>query len=898
MVYPDRMTVMDDVEKQIRSIEATHRGFLYQHLYATACLIRMADDEIEAVRVELDEDVEIVVAGHEHYVQIKHYKDPVYRSDLESSLARFTSWASGGTAAGRSMRILISSSPAPILLRSLKANVLDDDIALHWPDGPVPPHPLPPVLPSIREAMQWCEQAASKLPLSELKPLSLVMKVVAEVQLAASGQRDGPGHDGHIFKPSDLPRLFEQYLRSLSRTPELQSGYRDHLTNVTFSSRERVRIIAGHSGSGKTTWVAYEGARSADIVIYVDCASVDRSGFVSYLAREIAAVAEGTSGSTFGDIFRPNREPREYLRLASELQFSRPVTVVMDNAHSLAADEAVRLLNSETRVRWLLLGQYSDDITHIAMMMGVAIEPMPAWSNQSILNELQLVTGSIQPDTVARTSRITGGLPLFVRQFAALVQSEYGGDAGRALVAIETATHTTLTAAEVILGRVFASATDVDLAVMGALSLVNSYLLDAEVIKCGADVWGLRESVVAASVRKLSASGYIDRPRQGALRLHDAVRTLVLSSERVSPENRSRCAASLFDQIRPQKGRPLSYERVKDCVSILVSERLDKELVAFAGDASEIIYQTGAEQIAAPVLLGVVRRLGDTVSGDTLLFALEAGAYWALQANNRVEAAKYVEEMAPIALRPGVSDNARGAVALKRLSLRVDSAEIAYGEATVLALADDARRVVDYTYGVALIEEGKVDAGRAVLEKTMLSYAKHLGVTQPTSHRDPQILIPAGCGPAETMEKFADCIDALARTRAAEPCGGDLGQTGKLYIKMPHLAFLHAMKVYGLAKSPTSQLRAGLALADVLLESSKYSESTMVLVGLRPVAKNLDQSDVLVVESMLSVSLAYEKRYEEARRCWMYVEPHIEAAPEPLRTTLVSHAAYFKALLP
>ena len=44
---------------QLVRIEAVHRGFLYQHLYAFGCLLLAQKASVEAVTVELDEDIEL-----------------------------------------------------------------------------------------------------------------------------------------------------------------------------------------------------------------------------------------------------------------------------------------------------------------------------------------------------------------------------------------------------------------------------------------------------------------------------------------------------------------------------------------------------------------------------------------------------------------------------------------------------------------------------------------------------------------------------------------------------------------------------------------------------------------------------------------------------------------------
>lgn len=57
--------------RQLARIEAVHRGFLYQHLYAAACLFRAARSGVTQIVVENDEDVEVVLPDRRIYAQIK-----------------------------------------------------------------------------------------------------------------------------------------------------------------------------------------------------------------------------------------------------------------------------------------------------------------------------------------------------------------------------------------------------------------------------------------------------------------------------------------------------------------------------------------------------------------------------------------------------------------------------------------------------------------------------------------------------------------------------------------------------------------------------------------------------------------------------------------------------------
>lgn len=75
--------------RQLERIEAVHRGYLFQHLYAVACLFLAAKAGATAVVAEHDEDVEIVLPGRRLYVQIKTRSQGLIASDISGALTRF-----------------------------------------------------------------------------------------------------------------------------------------------------------------------------------------------------------------------------------------------------------------------------------------------------------------------------------------------------------------------------------------------------------------------------------------------------------------------------------------------------------------------------------------------------------------------------------------------------------------------------------------------------------------------------------------------------------------------------------------------------------------------------------------------------------------------------------------
>ncbi len=75
--------------QQLERIEAVHRGFLFQLLYAEACLFLAGTAGVTDIVVEHDEDVEVVLLGRRLYIQVKARRETLIYSDIEGSVRRF-----------------------------------------------------------------------------------------------------------------------------------------------------------------------------------------------------------------------------------------------------------------------------------------------------------------------------------------------------------------------------------------------------------------------------------------------------------------------------------------------------------------------------------------------------------------------------------------------------------------------------------------------------------------------------------------------------------------------------------------------------------------------------------------------------------------------------------------
>jgi len=115
---PEPPEVVD--RDQLQRIEATHRGFLYQHLYGARYLLLSGGQGVTAIVVEGDEDLEIVRPDVRTYLQVKMRREILGWSDIEDAVERFSAYRAlhaTGQRAGRAEFVVASVArpgPAPL----------------------------------------------------------------------------------------------------------------------------------------------------------------------------------------------------------------------------------------------------------------------------------------------------------------------------------------------------------------------------------------------------------------------------------------------------------------------------------------------------------------------------------------------------------------------------------------------------------------------------------------------------------------------------------------------------------------------------------------------------------------------------------------------------------------
>ncbi len=228
-------------EAQMRRIENVHGGFLYQHLYTVALLLSRPGLDWTEIAVERDEDIEVQLAQHRLYLQVKKRGENLTFGDIADVLERFQDISrehETGQRPGNPVCWIISNAePGPDLSKRIKAD-WPADVYLRTPRTCTGDRATLPVPGQSLESMwEVCVRLARKLPHATLQPETLVWKLAALVQYLAAGAM----RPDHVLASTDLLPLLEQLVAQLQSLPEplddyardLKSSERNHCLSVS-----------------------------------------------------------------------------------------------------------------------------------------------------------------------------------------------------------------------------------------------------------------------------------------------------------------------------------------------------------------------------------------------------------------------------------------------------------------------------------------------------------------------------------------------------------------------------------------------------------------------------------------------------------------------------------------
>lgn len=855
-----------DPAQEIR-IEAVHRGFLYQHLYAAACLLSSGQTDVTSVGVERDEDIELATPAGRTYIQVKTRSQPIIPIDIKSALERFDALRKEHEQRRRfgkaAFVVVVNRALGPALAQQVQAGILPEDLEILWPgracSGNV--SHLPPAWTNVDEAVTWCVGRAATVPLAMLAPESLVWKLAGRVQAVAAGE---PPYADHTFLIADLPSLFDQILIQLQDFPAPPDQYRPQEDEPQIDSNCRVRIVSGFSGAGKTAWASQAATYSSQNCAYFDCSETPGEALAPSLVRELAAKLAGTDSDAVRRILLPGATGVESLRQLDIYLKNAGLApiVVLDNVHRISAESLKRIMDTTSVVRFVLLAQPLGTLSEIEALLGLTREPLNGWSVDDIA--AAAVAWGCRGDaaTMGRLKKLTAGMPLFVRSAATIAREDYEGNVDQMCDAVDALTNLTRTAQEVILAKIFDAFPIAAQNTVAVLSLSDIGLLPAEINKLMFATHGLDEQAVAGVIRTLRAAGVAEVYGNKEIRLHDAIR-VVGSQHRSSlpPDVTSRARVALKDLIIETFKRDRNTARFSLYIRLLLATEDVKTLVDLIGE--EMFHEMG---VATEIWHGLEAVVASDGSGPKQRYwALDGLVFSDIKSGNMDRLAPRLRAMEKL-IESGVlgEDEVLSFLMKRMLHFSIQGDEKAVWRAIHeldgrLPERPVHRRVFLYNAAIALFRIERYESAMGVVEHVIddtfaalgIRAKQVFGVNQTALWR---LINKPGLDHAD-IKRLADALELKALV------------AGELRVFEP-FARIHAMKFYAIAGAIDSLIRVGQDLADEFVARHDFVGAREVLEThvIPVVVKNGLLNRNLDVRAQYAVVLAHCGLYSEADR--------------------------------
>ncbi|GHG84610.1 hypothetical protein GCM10012319_40500 [Comamonas sp. KCTC 72670] len=840
---------------QLTRIEAVHRGFLFQHLYAARSLLLTPGTDVVSVIVESDEDVEIVRANRRTYVQVKFRAGPLGNTDIEAALKRFDTYRrlhQSGARSGDAVFVIATNAQ---LTPSLASRVTDPS----WPKDVRIDHPgaaassdaltlIPPA--SLADAFNVCRELAARLPYALLSPETLVWKLAGAVMSAASG--DAPRTD-HAFRPDELTGLFEQFVVQLQDFPAPPLIYRMQADEPPLLMDASLRLIIGYSGAGKTAWVSQAALHAPGSLAYYDLREVPGASLASGLSRELVARIYGASGGRLGELLLPGASGLEILtglarRLVSE---DRKLTIVLDNAHGPQPTDIEAVVRAAPGLNFALLGQPGAHMLELAQRLGVDQETLHGWSPDTIAAEAASMGCRASLADCQALLSLTGGLPLYVQNALTIARSEHGGDVTDLCTQLSALTHSIETVQELILSRSVDALSGLTRHAMGVLSLSDVPLPREEIVGVVTTLLGIDARVVGGLLRGLRTAAVLEVFGGDHLKIHDAYRMLGRAQLAALGSDREAAAyRGLRDVLLTSLKRDWSYPKLKLFLRVLTKTEDVKTLVQFGTD--ELFHEMGLWPEIEAYLLAAAE--ADSVEPESRFWALDGIVFNAMREGREVRS--HIERMKSLVADHELGQDERLAVGMKEMNLlaqegRADAAMRVKAETQAALKATPAhQRIFRYNAAAALYQLGEHDRAASESLAVAREYYDLLGLTPQVvmgrNASDLRPLLKRSGDITEHCKHLADCLDLYAKAVSTDGVGDPFAR-------------IHAMKFYELAHAPESIIRVGQDLVDEFIGRSDYVGARQVFENI--ILPSLQQlklaSYVIPVRSQYAVTLAY-----------------------------------------
>lgn len=874
-----------DPAQEIR-IEAVHRGFLYQHLYAASCLLASEQIGVTSVVVERDEDIELVTLAGRIYIQVKTRSQPIMPADISATIDRFNALRQEHQQGRRQGRatfvVVVNRALGPSLVEQVETGKLADDFEILWP-GRVRSGglgQLPPAWADIGEAVAWCVDRATQVPLAMLAPDSLVWKLAGRVQAAAAGEAP---HANHTFLVADLPSLLDQMLIQLQDFPAPPEQYRPQENEPKIDSSSPVRIVSGFSGAGKTAWASQAATLSRHNCAYFDCAETPGEALALSLVRELAAKLAGARPDAVRKILLPGSTGVESLRqldIYLKCEGLSPI-IVLDNVHRVSAESLKRMLDVTLALKFVLLAQPLGTLPEIEALLGLTREPLKGWGVDDVAEAAVGLGCQGDAVTMGRLKTLTAGMPLFVRSAATIARDMYSGRIDQMCDAVDALTNLTQTAQEVILAKVFDALPLAAQRTVAVLSLSEIGLLPAEINRLLDAALEMREQAVAGVIRALRAAGVVDIYGNKEIRLHDAIR--VLGSQHLSgmPEVASRARVALKDLLVMALESDGNTARFSLYARLLLATGDVKTLVDLIGE--EMFHEMG---VAVEVWHGLEALVAKGESDpEQRYWALDGLVFSDLKLGQMDRLAPRLEVMEQLIDSRALGEDEVLSFLMKRMlyfSVQGDDEGVRRAICELekrLPYKSVHRRVFLYNAAVALFHLGHYKTAMTTVEQVVDQTFVVLGIRPEQVVGAKQdalwsLINKPGLDPAD-IKRLADALELRAMV------------AGKLHVLAP-FARIHAMKFYAIAGATDSLIRVGQDLADEFVARHDFKGAREVLEQyvMPVVVDNKLLNRHLDVRAQYAVVLAYCGLYAEAEREMGRLQVYADALTPQAQMTL------------
>ena len=881
-----RQEVLDSA--QLRRIENVHRGFLYQHLYAVACLLKAQGAGASSIVVEHDEDVEVVLGDRRIYVQVKTRSAALTQGDIDGALDRFAALRAEHAEGRRygAARFVIGANvaPGPALLAAAGSADWPADVAIHWPGcGVTIDKALPEPWPSIIQALHECAQLAGALPFGLLVPETLVSKLASIVMAAAAGN---PPRANHSFSEQELPELFEQLVVQLQDFPAPPPVYRAQENEPALVTDARLRVIVGYSGAGKTAWVSQAASHAVGTVAYYDIVDTPGPALAASIARELAARLYGRSGGALGEILLPGATGPEILRAIGNRAAARgeQVTLVLDNGHRLPAADIATLVEHGRDLSFLILCQPGRNVTELAALLKVQTETLQGWSTDTVALEASAHRCRTDLPTCQRLIQLTAGLPLYVQNAMVVTAAQYGGDLSALCNDLEGLTHEVETAQELILRRVLDGLSGAARDGLGILSLSGIPLESDEAKALLQTTLMIDDRAVAARFRELRSNGLIESYSDGRVKVHDALRLLGRGHlEGQGNEAVKAAQVALKDIVSVSLRRRWEPSKLHLYLRMLAAVGDIKTLVQLVTD--ELFHELGVLPEVLQFLESAVA--SEDVEAEDRFWALDGLIFSAMKRGKIEEAVAFNKDSEKLLAEGELGPDERLAHGMKTINILAaqgDEAGVHRTIVEVIELLPDTpqhMRIFRYNAALAMFKIGNYELAIDEVSEIIQEYYELLGIEpDDVIGRNAPDLLPLIRQVPDFVDHAKHLADALDLNAQALQRVGRVSPFGRI----------HSMKFYEIAHAFDSLVRVGQDLADEFIGRNDFIGAREVMeMNLIPMVLRLKILDRIVpVRSQYAVILAYCGAFDAADQEIARLLPYAEGLSEEGRAELLN----------